>query len=476
MMQLVRSLLIFIAFCLFVACEGKKAEKPEQLPFDEPIQEKASFVAAPIIFPERDIEQKVNQKLRGRIAIIRNKTVMIKGGKYQLIIDNLSVTKIENIKLHVVGNNLYTTLPVKIDFRGTFKKRISKRKNKYLKLKTQTLKLAVRMRFKTILNVASNWKLHTKTTFTGYDWIQEPTTKLFIGDVKLTQIADKALHKNKLVIEQAIDKAARKAVNLKKPIRKIWVSLQKPIRISKKTPMIWVRPIPQTLAIGSIKGDQGYIRLNTKIGLKVETIIGKEPKYTPSDQLPTIKTKQRILPECDVNVVSKLSYEEINHLANKLLKGKKFDVAGEKIKIKKATISGNGQQLVIQLKVRGGFRGIIYLKGTPRYDLKNRAIKIINLGFDVNSEEVLLNAAGWLLETDTFKDILTEQLVFPLGEKLDQIPHLVDRALAKSKLNDKVDLGLDSLRIRPQKVAVRPDNLEVLINAKAHINIKLKKL
>ncbi len=476
-MQTIRYFVIFISLGLFFGCGGgKQAEKPIPLPFDDPIQELPSFVGAPIIFHEKDIQHKVNEKLKGKIAEIHGKPVPLKEGHYQLLIDNLTVTKIENITLHVRGNYLYTVLPVKIHFQGTFKKRISKKSNKYAKLKTQSLDLAVRMRFKTALHVAQNWHLNTKTEFLGYEWIQEPTTKLFIGEIKLTHIADKTLHDNKHAIEQAVDKAARTAIDLKKPIRKVWISLQKPIKISKKTPIIWIRPIPKSLAIGKIQGHAGYIRLNVKIGLTAETLIGEEPKYTISEKLPNIKTGQHIAPKCDLNVISKLHYDEINELATRLLEGKELEVAGEKIKIKKATISGNGQQVVIELKVRGDFKGTIYLKGTPRYDLENRAIKIVNLGFDVNSEELLLSAAGWLIETETFKEQVADYLVFPLGDKLDQIPEIVHKALTNSKLSQKIALGLDSLQIAPQKIAVRPDDLEILINAKAHITVELKKL
>ncbi|GEM_PF-873400 len=476
-MQISKSMLLtFLAVIFLWGCSGKEAEKPAPLPFDDPIADEISYIGAPVIFLEKDIQRKVNEKLQGKIAQIKGKPVILKDGKYQLMIDDLTITKVENIALHVRGRDLYSVIPVRIHFEGTFKKRISKKSDKYMKIKTQELDLAVRMRFKTALNVSSNWQLKTTTSFLGYNWIEEPHTKLFFGDLKLTQMADNILTKNKSTIEDAVDKAARTAVDLKKPVSKIWTSLQKPIKLNKKTPIIWIRPVPKTLKIGRIQGYAGYIRLNAEIGLMAETLIGDEPKYAISDKLPPLKVSSNIPSVCDLNVVSRLPYDEINTLLPKVLKGKKIEVAGETIRIKKARISGNGQQLVIQLKIRGDFRGTIYLKGTPRYDLENRAIKIVNLDFDVNSEELLLSAAGWLVETETFRENLQEYLVIPLGEKLDQIPSLVNNALVKSKLSEKVDLGLDSLQIAPQKIAVCPEALEVLVNAKAKVAVQLKKL
>ena len=102
-------------------------------------------------------------------------------------------------------------------------------------------------------------------------------------------------------------------------------------------------------------------------------------------------------------------------------------------------------------------------------------MKVKNIGFDVETEERLLATADWLLH-DRLKDTLAGALHVPLREQVMKLPTLIDRAFDKSKASKKNDLEIRSFRFVPQRIAIRPDGIQILLKVESTVAFQVMKL
>jgi Domain of unknown function (DUF4403) len=462
-------LLSILTFSL-VACSDMNADKPAEESFDAPIVQEVSVLGTPVIFEIQDIEDKVNEKLAGTFFQKNGFDIPNEKG-IQIKVHQLALSKPERLQINVIGNELRYTVPLRLIFDGTFGKKVGIKVEK-----RQKFDFALRLRFRTkILSVGEDWKLNTQTTSEGFDWIDKPDITLAGIKIGLASLAEKSLKNSMSKIEDKIDQAAHNALKLDKMIGKIWASLQKPILINKKHSKIWLRAKPQGIEMGKIEGDGTNLSIRLRILTLTETLLGENPTFTINEKLPPLKTNLAVDNQCNLHVLSELDYEEINQVLLESIGGKEFDIKGNKLLIKKAEVSGSGKNLIIKVEVGGTINATIYGKGRPVYDTIQGSLRIENFDFDVNTQEMLLGSADWLLH-ETAKEKIQEKLNLPIKKHLDKLPDLIRNGIAGSKLGERLELGLENMQIRPNKIAVQKEGLGVLVNVTTNLSVKLKKL
>ena len=460
-----KNLVYFSLFLVLLACQKLKPSEPAPEPFEEAIAPQLSTIGAPIVFELKDIEEKANSALK--TVIYEDKSFEDKNE------DNLKlkVSKADRITMHMTGNVLYYTVPIRLHAEI----QIDKKKLGFKILKPQTVDLAVRMKFRSTVSIGSDWRLKTQTESLGYEWIEKPQAHLGKIKINISSTVEKILKKKMSMIEDKIDKIAHDAIKIDQIVKKIWISLQKSILINKKESKIWLRPIPKKIEAGQIYSDGEWVRIQLKLTTSAETLVGEEPKYETNSQLPPFRQIANPPDSCEVRLVSEIAYAEINQILGQKLKGKEIDIEGNKLIFKDLELFGNGKNLIGKIKIGGTISGTIYVKGQPFYDTLSQSLKVLNFDFDIRTEETLLGTADWLLH-ETAKEKIQEKLAFPLGATLDKVPDIIRKAIANSKVSEKIDLDLEKMQILPQKITVRPDHLQVLVHAKAKVGITLKKL
>ncbi len=67
-------------------------------------------------------------------------------------------------------------------------------------------------------------------------------------------------------------------------------------------------------------------------------------------------------------------------------------------------------------------------------------------------------------------------LSVPLGQEINQLPQKIDEAFEKSPAGQKTNLNIKSFRFIPQKVAVRPDGVQVSIKVRSEVVMQVQQL
>lgn len=444
-----------------VACQKVKPRPPVAEGFDEPIPPARSFLAGPITFQIKSLEDKINASIKTEIV----SPEMMEGQKGSSF--NMRVVRTGRIRIRYVNHQVTFSAPLEIWLDNP----IRLRKKKHAK----TAVCALSVDFQSPLQVASDWRLTTHVSLVKHTWIKQPRVRILGINIPFTKLAEKVIQKRRADIEAAIDKAVYDGLRLDKQVRPVWLDLQKPLLLAKQPDTLWLVPTPFSVAVGDVQGNAETLTVPIRVAFYTRTLLGPRPVVTLNRRLPLIRRDKHIHQVSDLRVMSFISYRDINRILVRQLKGHKLELAGGLLTINKTAVYGGQRAIIIRADVGGAVKGTLYFRGQPAYDTLTHTLQVRNIDFDVETEERLLATADWLLH-DRLNDTLAKVLKFPIREQIDKLPTLIDGAFEKAKAGKKNDLDIISFQFVPQRIAVRPDGIQALLKVESTVAFKVKKL
>jgi len=129
--------------------------------------------------------------------------------------------------------------------------------------------------------------------------------------------------------------------------------------------------------------------------------------------------------------------------------------------------------LSVVAKIGGKVKGVLYFEGKPAYDTLSGDLQIVDFNFDVDTYNVLAKSAEWLLH-DEFKEKISKELHWPLREYSQKSSELIQNGISQSKLSKKLSVSIHKFQMEPQQFLITNENLQLLVNAKGEIELKLK--
>lgn len=436
------------------ACNRRPAPRPpENLTFAPALPTELSYLGAPLVFPISVLEGKINAALP---ATLVNSTE--EDGRVRLRIERTGP-----VRLRSTQRDIQYAVPLRVRvWRRPFAGK-------------RPVTLALRVRFRSRVSLDADWRLRTRTELVGYDWIDKPELHIAFVHISLTGLAERLIRKQEAVIEREIDQAIHQEVELKKPIARIWQDLQKPILINRNLRVIWLKFDAVRVESGPVGYDSLHLSIPMRVGSYLRILDGPRQQYRLNRRLPPLVVRDSLPPGSDLNVYGLLSFASLNEVLKKELAGKPIRASGRQLIIQQAEVRGNGPYVELQVDVTGALNTSIFFRGVPEYDVRRQQLVINQLDYDVNTEEMLVRAADWLLH-DTFLEEVREVLNVPLRRQVDRMPSLIQDALAKGKIGRTLHLEVNQFALHPRRIVVRPEGIQTLVEVQARFAVEMKKL
>ena len=415
-------------------------------------------MAGPITFRLLSLEDKINAALKPEIV----NTQDVEGSAV-----TLRVMRTGRIRLRYANHRVTFSAPLSVWLDNPL------RFNKKKRATHPLCKLAVQ--FQSPLQVSSDWRLSTRVKFVDYTWIETPKVRVLGINIPVQRIAEKALAKRQAYIESAIDEAVHDELRLARQVRPVWLDLQKPLLLTKKPDTLWLVPTPFSVAVGDVTGTETTLTIPIRVAFYTSTHLGPKPSVPINRVLPAVRKDHHIRQVSDIQVLSLLPYSDINRVLAKAIGNQTINLMGGKLKIKKAAVYGAQHSLVIRTDVGGTINGTLYFRGQPAYDTLSNTLLIKDIDFDIETEERLLRTADWLLH-DRMKDTLQRVLHIPLRTQVLSLPGLIGRAFEQGEVGRKNDLDIQSFRFIPQRFAIRPEGIQLLLKVEAKAAFSVNKL
>ncbi|GAB3256897.1 hypothetical protein GCM10027347_18990 [Larkinella harenae] len=447
---------VFLALLLAggFSCKRVKPDPPAARNFDDSLTVDSSYVSAPILFEVSDLEAKINKALG--VVLVEN--AEIKNGFSRPL--NLRIERNGPIKLAFDGNRLTFGASLKIWISNPL------RLARNAKDTSDRVYSALQVRFRSPLTVRDDWRVETKVELENYRWLTEPQIRILGINIPVTKLADRILEKRENGIESAIDKAVFNELRLDRELATIWQDIQKPILINKAYEKVWLLPRPFAILVGPIRGNPNAIMVPLRLNLAVDSEFGPKPIYQVNTKLPRLQKVESLPMLSRINLLTRIPYSQMTAVLDAYVTGKKLDIINHLVDIENVKVYGGEHALIVQTDIKGAIGGTLYFRGRPAFDTVRQELVVLNMDYDIHTEQSLAKAADWLLH-DTLKDTLQSALKIPLQEHLTLLPDKIETAFARGKAGQKARIAIPKFQLSPRAIAIRPDGLHLLLHTDA---------
>jgi hypothetical protein len=410
----------FIAACDFEA--PPPALTPPPVPPPPPV----SSMNVTLAVPAADIARLLNEQTNKPIASLRDQNVKCAVGSCKLTMD---AKRTGPIAVAAQNGALRIGVPFAVNAQLSLPGMLSAVK--------ANANLGGRIDASAALSFANDWQVRPETEGT----VKFQNGRIHLGPMN-TDLADVWNANAELLsrpLFRAFDAKIAAGVHPRGAIAKFWTGISVPIKVSQ-TPTAWLVLQPERIRIGAPATANNAVILNLGVDVRARMAVQDEVPAAKPTPLPAPAQLKGETNRFAVAVPVVLSYETAAKLALDQLKKKPLRAGSHGLRIDKLQIIPSGKDVVVAASfcvtqnwdptdaLSGCGSG--YLRGTPAYDAKARAIRIVGVHYDILTEDLMLKVMHSLAGPELGHE-LEKGLKFDIGKDIDRIEHDVAAALAK---------------------------------------------
>jgi hypothetical protein len=417
-------------------------------------EEKSSVINIPVEIDIRELEQALNEQLRGALYEDND----LKDGDRMMI----RAEKRENIRLSIDSNLIKYRVPLKLWIK--YDLGISKVEADGL----------LTLDFRTSFEITRDWQVRTLTEIASHEWAQKPRLRMGVVNLPIGFIADMVLKNSRAVISRNIDELVKEQFNLRTLVEDAWSQMFQPLLISEEY-STWLTVNPQLIGMTPLSMRGQYIRSNIFVEGQPRVRVGREPEHLRPAPLPPLQVRQEVGEGFTLHLNTDITYEEAERIAKLQLLNETFSQGKHSVTINNIELYGQGTQMVVNIGLRGSYNGSIYLIGTPTYDPRRNSIDIDDLEYTLDTRNFLMRSAGWLLKS-TIKKKIAENMNFLLDYNLKEMQAQFQEQLRDYKISEGISLRGELRELGIQHAYLRPESIAVELVLKGRVNVDVKGL
>lgn len=254
----------------------------------------------------------------------------------------------------------------------------------------------------------------------------------------------------------AVDRKAATLVTLKPAVTRIWNDLQEPLLLDEAEG-VWLQLNPEAIGPAGVESLSGTPAAGYGVTARPLVVRGTKP----AARLQPLPDLQPQFHDDGFHVVFdlQLPIEEANERLREALVGQEWSLGVGTIKIVGATLYPLGNQVGMELTLRGLLPLTLRLKGTPAYDETAGKIFFRDVDYTIKERTPATDLAEeWLHEP--LREELAGRLVFPIREELDLMRQALEKGLNRNMTGGRLHgtvrrLSLEALTVQTASLAVR---------------------
>ncbi len=444
-----------------ISCERVKPEAPRRTTLDSTLQTPLSVLRIPIEYDIDKLEQMTNSRIRG-IFIDEKIQVNEKGDSL-----HLQIEKRGPIMFAWKSPVLHSSIPVKVS--GTYFKRIGNR----TLTNSEPIDMEIILHLSTNLGLNKGWQLKTKTALEEIKWVRDPKLKVLGIRFNLRRQVENAIEKNKEKLAAKLDQTIPSLLDTRKAIEKLWLDIQKPIRVNKKGIQVWLKAYGDNIAARLIDEGPDHISIRVRLAAYLQTVIEGEPIPPSNPTLPSYSLAQGAEDTLSMYISVNIPFALAGDILRQELVGKTLSAEGYSTSIRDIDLYGTDSALAMKVKLKGDVDGQVYFTATPGYDTVNATLFAKEFEFDIDTESALVSSANWLLHDDVLIKI-KEKLRIDVRPYIDTLPYLIVNGIEKGRIGEKIELEISSLDIKPVHSLITANGFQLIFYASGNARISLE--
>jgi len=462
----VKKQIIFISITFLVllltSCKtALQIEKPKESYLPSNLSPALSELPLQVELDVKKLEASINKKMNGLIfdgSNLSNKDLSVK------------VWKAQDFTFTINNNVIEYRVPLKVWSRFAWKIE----KFGYVVGDQYEANGSIALTYKTTISFDKNWKLISKTTGSGYEWIETPKLSVVGVNVPVTPIASLALSQCDKLISAQIDKSLAESIDMKKYVLQAWNETQKPRQVSAEN-NVWIRITPKDIYVSPFTSTGTKLNLAVALYAQIESFMGAQPAENTPVELPPFKYVNKPAQQFNLNIGADVTFDKISEMAKKELLNKTFSEGKNSITITDLSIFGSEGKAVFVADVIGSLKGRIYFTGNMVYNSEKLAVEITEPEFDVKTSNALVKSAGWLLH-GMILNKLTPYLTYPVKNNLEAMKTQVNQMLSNYIIMDGVMLQGKLNNLSVTNLSLVPGAVRIQANVKGNVALKVQEL
>lgn len=432
---------------------GPKARREAAAPARDLADTDISQVLLPLQFPLAEFERLLNGRLpdtlihRSRRGV-QPEVYVLRAGPVRLRGDG--------------GNDMIWEVPLAVHAYG--------RKQK----KKEDLSCALTVRCRSQLDVGPEWHLQTQTAFEHFEWEEKISLDLALFKVNLTQPVENLLRKREADIVALIDAETRK-LDLRQALAKTWESLQRPIIINRQHLFVWMSMRPQALDLRRIEITRDAVSLELAAHVQL-AFLADTAQQLPRVPMPSLSPLAEAPTGLVVTAPLWLPWAQLNDVLRTQLGGREWSIADQRVRLEALQLGAEGRRIRLDARIAGDYSAELIFRGLPTFDTLSRRLRVQRFEYE------LAQSGNWLVQTsnDLFYEeistFLSNQLVLPLGDLIDSLPHMIYEGIEQGKSGDKLDVVTHPIRVSRLRIEPQADNLYVEVKGETALDIIIERI
>jgi len=462
----VKKQIIFISITFLVllltSCKtALQIEKPKESYLPSNLSPALSELPLQVELDVKKLEASINKKMNGLIfdgSNLSNKDLSVK------------VWKAQDFTFTINNNVIEYRVPLKVWSRFAWKIE----KFGYVVGDQYEANGSIALTYKTTISFDKNWKLISKTTGSGYEWIETPKLSVVGVNVPVTPIASLALSQCDKLISAQIDKSLAESIDMKKYVLQAWNETQKPRQVSAEN-NVWIRITPKDIYVSPFTSTGTKLNLAVALYAQIESFMGAQPAENTPVELPPFKYVNKPAQQFNLNIGADVTFDKISEMAKKELLNKTFSEGKNSITITDLSIFGSEGKAVFVADVIGSLKGRIYFTGNMVYNPEKLAVEITEPEFDVKTSNALVKSAGWLLHGMILNKLMP-YLTYPVKNNLEAMKTQVNQMLSNYIIMDGVTLQGKLNNLSVTNLSLVPGAVRIQANVKGNVALKVQEL
>jgi hypothetical protein len=252
------------------------------------------------------------------------------------------------------------------------------------------------------------------------------------------------------------DRKAAGLVTLKPAVARIWTDLQEPLLLDEAE-ALWLLVNPEAIGPAGIEPLSGTPTAGYGVTAKPTVVRGAKPQL---QHRPLPESQGRVRDDgFHVGFALQVPIEEANQRLREAVVGQEWSLGVGTIKIVGATLYPLGDQMGVELTLRGLLPLTLRLKGTPAYDESAGRLLFRDVDYTIKERTAATDLAEeWLHEP--LREQLAGRLTLPIREELDLMRQALEKGLNRDLTGGRLrgtvrQLSLEDLAMQPTSVSVR---------------------
>ena len=432
--------LVFV-FPLFFSCKTIKAPLPkiesEKLTIEK---QELSVINLPISIKLKPFYKEINSAAPKKFNGEKN---MCEGVSYSYIFKRSPLT------FYGTGNQLISTINGKYSLRLNYCPKCTSLFNKtgncvipriYASCGIDEPMKKIKVQLGTSLKLNKDYSIHSKTKLLKLNLLDPCKITVFKYDAtsEIKKEFRKSLNEMAIEVDSQIEET-----NLKKDVQILWDKISGPIPLGSFG-YLYINPKNISLSNLNYKNDLAYLNFNLYATPIFNSSIDSSFKLSKVPDLSTYKKEDGFSIEFDI----KESFDSLSILINQQLKDSSIKINKHKFLFKECSVfNASNKKIGIKISFSGKKKGTLFLVGTPYYNSKNKVLSFPDLDFDIQTKNLLLKSAKWLLNKKV-KDKMIAAAVFNLEAEINNIKKQINTALNQKYMSkitlsgsiDKIDI------------------------------------